>query len=1053
MFNRQIKCRKYLLILRPIVFALMLLMLTAPVFAGRHVVSSLPQSFSQSNHTADTWDTVVINGTKLTSATSGLEFVGCHNWLVQLDQDTIVFGQGSSSAQWGSYGINFRAYGYDGCSDVIIQGGYILNNPQGIDTLNYDPTDTLSGRCNGIIMGFASHNLTIDGTFIRIAAYSSHGIRTGGYHSQLIKNVTIDQATPGFHNRGSFDACAIKGVDFNTSELGGGIDYHFRIENVKVLRCPHAGFYFNANQTGDNYVVGQIEACSLVVDSRNIMYWPTGDGQTEHGRANCYGIQFTRAGPGTYIKNCKITAGESHHGGRGIQFVYSKATEANPVVVCSTYVESHESADVAFTGTNGYFPCAMKIRQNCSGIHVFDNTFIYIGDGSVPWGTVTGSYYRAGHPFVYQHWTSNPTPPYYITVENNLIRAIDRNPSGGADLDGVIFDLTTTYDPSFIWRHNRVETDDIGYRWGGYDGQANSTVIVGDTLRLVDTSNTDHCAFQLGYLSMPYDSRDVVMQDMYYENSNGNPTDYDKSIEFPSPYGNGDITLKRTLNIYVRGSNGLPVIGAAVTAVNNYGQTVINGTTDNGGRVSGVVSYYFDIRSGTDSATYNSFTINASRSGDNSAHDFNVAWDQYKDTLTLSSTVGDGVWDDDEPAEDVVAPSAINDLDASIGDSTGSVTLAWSVPGDDGDIGQAAYYIIKYATFAITDNNWSAATTVADPPLPTDPDIQATQGHTIYGIDPGVYYYFAMKTYDEANNPSPLSNIAESYAKGIAPPVTDSVSLDTATVEIFLFVNQVQSYLNLVYQYELDLDEHFESPVIKEGSLGGSQVYATYDNIQDNQRYYWRCRALSDNGSDTSAWSLTDNFIFTEMSIEHEDTTDAVFSPIAPLANAQLTTSYPTLIISNLDDNPNIYRFEISDDSTFSGPLMAASDDVDQDSSGQTLWKVDQPLEAGNYFWRAKVNGGSYSEISSFSIMPQTHVYPNPFVLSNGIPATFTEVPAGVNLTLTTVSGTIVKRWLNSDGSDISWNGTNDSGQQVASGVYLWYIEGTGTDGKLVVIK
>jgi len=33
------------------------------------------------------------------------------------------------------------------------------------------------------------------------------------------------------------------------------------------------------------------------------------------------------------------------------------------------------------------------------------------------------------------------------------------------------------------------------------------------------------------------------------------------------------------------------------------------------------------------------------------------------------------------------------------------------------------------------------------------------------------------------------------------------------------------------------------------------------------------------------------------------------------------------------------------------------------------------------------------------------------------------------------------------------WNRNNESGDPVASGVYLWYIEGTSFKGKLIVIR
>ena len=51
-------------------------------------------------------------------------------------------------------------------------------------------------------------------------------------------------------------------------------------------------------------------------------------------------------------------------------------------------------------------------------------------------------------------------------------------------------------------------------------------------------------------------------------------------------------------------------------------------------------------------------------------------------------------------------------------DVPGSVTLTWNAPGDDGDLDGKAYeYDVRYATTAINDGNFLAATRVG--PAPT----------------------------------------------------------------------------------------------------------------------------------------------------------------------------------------------------------------------------------------------------------------------------------------------------------------------------------------------
>lgn len=629
----------------------LLCLIAAPAFAGQHVVNSLPVTFSNASHSADTWDTVTIAGTSLTSASDGIIFNGTDYWVVEGQGDTIVFGNSSTNVAHGARGVNIG--GGLGSDYIVIKDLVILNRPIGIDTLNYDPNDTLTGRVEGISTGYSCDYILVENCRIEIQAYSSHGIDIGRGHSQVYRHIDINHSSPGFHNRCQFDACGIRMSGLRRSDITGDGTFNVRIEDVNVERVSHCGIYGSAYQGMD--AIMQVEACTVVVSSKNIMYGP-GEGGTCSGRANCYGIQFTSAGPGSYIKHCHITADEGNHGGRGIQLVSADGTADNPVVICSTYVNVHEDADVQFRGTYGYFPCAIKIRQNCYGVSVFDNTFIYVADGSVNWGTTTGSYYTSGEAGLYEHWSSN-SPPFDVSFERNLFRAIDR--SSGAYIAGFTFDnCTQGPDPSFVFKNNRIESDYTGIKWGGYDGEAHSFTLIGDTLRVVDTSNTETHSFMVGYLNMNYNTGDNLLRDMVFEGV-ASPND----IEFPSSQGTADLTFQQTLRVYVRGNNDQPVSGASVTVRNNYNQVVLSGTSSSGGLVSGPVSYLYQTRTGTDSTNFNNFSVMVSKGSDSNSGNISVGWDNFKDTLDLSNTLGDGTWQEEDPI-DTIPPAQVDDLGA-----------------------------------------------------------------------------------------------------------------------------------------------------------------------------------------------------------------------------------------------------------------------------------------------------------------------------------------------------------------------------------------------------
>lgn len=94
------------------------------------------------------------------------------------------------------------------------------------------------------------------------------------------------------------------------------------------------------------------------------------------------------------------------------------------------------------------------------------------------------------------------------------------------------------------------------------------------------------------------------------------------------------------------------------------------------------------------------------------------------------------------------------------------------------------------------------------------------------------------------------------------------------------------------------------------------------------------------------------------------------------------------------------------------------------------------------------------------------YAYPNPWIpedvrpnrgtLAEGI--TFTNIPAGASgdLYIYTMAGNLVSHisFVTSSGKE-KWMGTNDDGQYVASGVYLWVITigAEKTTGKIIVVR
>ena len=184
----------------------------------------------------------------------------------------------------------------------------------------------------------------------------------------------------------------------------------------------------------------------------------------------------------------------------------------------------------------------------------------------------------------------------------------------------------------------------------------------------------------------------------------------------------------------------------------------------------------------------------------------------------------------------------------------GEVILSWTAPGDDGNIGRADHYVVKYFPNFINESNWAGATTVPNPPAPLPPG--SRQSFTFSGLSRGMPYYFAVKTYDEAGNASGLSNISRKFTGGIATPNPRRATVDSIGASATLYADSIQAAMPVKYQFALDLSASFPNPSLASDSLIDTLAAVTFANLTRNSRYFWHCRALAMDLSDSSLADL-----------------------------------------------------------------------------------------------------------------------------------------------------------------------------------------------------
>ncbi len=102
----------------------------------------------------------------------------------------------------------------------------------------------------------------------------------------------------------------------------------------------------------------------------------------------------------------------------------------------------------------------------------------------------------------------------------------------------------------------------------------------------------------------------------------------------------------------------------------------------------------------------------------------------------------------------------------SVPSTATAMTLTWTAPGDNGNVGQAASYDIRYSAGPITADNFSQASAVDDAPLPQPAG--SAESYTVNNLQPATTYFFALKTSDAAGNASALSNVVTKTTSALA---------------------------------------------------------------------------------------------------------------------------------------------------------------------------------------------------------------------------------------------------------------------------------------------
>ncbi len=325
------------------------------------------------------------------------------------------------------------------------------------------------------------------------------------------------------------------------------------------------------------------------------------------------------------------------------------------------------------------------------------------------------------------------------------------------------------------------------------------------------------------------------------------------------------------------------------------------------------------------------------------------------------------------------APSIVADL-ITLSPTDSSITLSWTAPGDDGNVGTASVYDIRYSTAMINDANWDQAVQIPDEPAPLVAGTQ--QSYTVYGLDTNTTYYFAIKTADEVPNWSGMSAVVIRATLRDETPPAPIMDLSAAPGSTGGSIE-----ISWTPPEGLDFIDNFDGSTSP--SILASEAYLiNYSNQMITEENWDSLLFFSD--SDVSIDNLTPS--------------SATISGLEPGM-----VYYVAMKVMDIDSN-----------------LSELSNVVWSEAKVNILTDVDE----------------NYDELPEEFVLSQN--YPNPFNPTTSIDYAVPSV-ARVKISVYNSAGqrtkTLVDEIKPAGFYTAVWDGTNNSNNRVASGIYFYKVE------------
>lgn len=189
---------------------------------------------------------------------------------------------------------------------------------------------------------------------------------------------------------------------------------------------------------------------------------------------------------------------------------------------------------------------------------------------------------------------------------------------------------------------------------------------------------------------------------------------------------------------------------------------------------------------------------------------------------------------------DLAYPGTIKDLKLEeVGNTT--INISFSAPGDDFYKGKASKYEIRYSEEAFTEDNFQKAKVYAYVPSPEKPKTE--QLWQLRSLEPGKKYYIALRSFDENDNPSNISNIiAAETIDNIPPEKPEDPQLIASNQSIY--ISWRKSEEKDLAGYKLYWQQ--ENSYFQVLDFEKDQTDYLLENLENNYQYNFFVRAYDD---------------------------------------------------------------------------------------------------------------------------------------------------------------------------------------------------------------